>query len=200
MSAITAIPRTPRAVRQFLTTGQIARLLDVAPRTVTKLFDRGHLKGWRIPGSNDRRITRQSFVAFCKDRGIDVPIAAVPTVLAVSAGELFLATCREQFANRRWQAVVARTPFQAAQRVADAAPDACVIDAGSFGTGDATRLAADIAAAGVPAFLAPTEDQPFVKAEGATTLAPASNVHLADQVITLLSTAACYSSSDRTGR
>jgi two-component system, OmpR family, response regulator RpaA len=47
-----------------LTTGQVARLCGVAPRTVSKWFDSGKLPGFRVPGSRDRRIPRAAFRAF----------------------------------------------------------------------------------------------------------------------------------------
>ena len=49
---------------QIFTTGQVARLCRVAPRTVGKWVDSGRLKGYRIPGSKDRRIRRQELVRF----------------------------------------------------------------------------------------------------------------------------------------
>lgn len=43
-------------MKDVLTTGQIAKICRVAPRTVSKWFDDGRLKGYRIPGSHDRRV------------------------------------------------------------------------------------------------------------------------------------------------
>jgi len=36
---------------KVFTTGQVAKICKVAPRTVSKWFDSGRLKGYRIPGS-----------------------------------------------------------------------------------------------------------------------------------------------------
>ena len=44
---------------KVFTTGQVAKICKVAPRTVSKWFDSGRLKGYRIPGSQDRRIPRE---------------------------------------------------------------------------------------------------------------------------------------------
>jgi two-component system response regulator RpaA len=46
------------------TTGDISRICHVAPRTVSKWFDSGRLKGFLIPGSQDRRIPRKSLIEF----------------------------------------------------------------------------------------------------------------------------------------
>ncbi|HNS19345.1 MAG TPA: helix-turn-helix domain-containing protein [Sedimentisphaerales bacterium] len=52
--------------RNVLTTGDVARICNVAPRTVSKWFDSGQLKGYRIPGSKDRRIPLSELVRFMK--------------------------------------------------------------------------------------------------------------------------------------
>lgn len=54
----------------FLTTGQVASLAQVATRTVSKWFDSGILKGWKVPGSNDRRFLVQDVARFFYERGI----------------------------------------------------------------------------------------------------------------------------------
>lgn len=56
--------------KSVLTTGQVAKLCNVAPRTVTKWFDSGQLKGYRIPGSKDRRIPQNELIRFMKDHNI----------------------------------------------------------------------------------------------------------------------------------
>lgn len=50
--------------REVLTTGEVAKICHVAPRTVTKWFDAGELGGYRIPGSRDRRIPLAELVRF----------------------------------------------------------------------------------------------------------------------------------------
>lgn len=56
--------------KDVLTTGQVAQICNVAPRTVTKWFDSGQLKGYRIPGSRDRRIPTFELIRFMKTHGI----------------------------------------------------------------------------------------------------------------------------------
>ena len=57
-------------MKTILTTGKAAKVMGVAPRTVSKLFDSGELKGFRIPNSNDRRIESHSVVAFLVTNGM----------------------------------------------------------------------------------------------------------------------------------
>ena len=56
--------------KDVLTTGQVAQICNVAPRTVTKWFDAGQLKGYRIPGSRDRRIPTAEQIRFMKAHNI----------------------------------------------------------------------------------------------------------------------------------
>ena len=55
---------------KVFTTGQVAKICKVAPRTVSKWFDSGRLKGYRIPGSQDRRIPREYLIKFLKEHGM----------------------------------------------------------------------------------------------------------------------------------
>ena len=52
--------------KNVLTTGDVAKICNVAPRTVSKWFDTGQLKGYRIPGSKDRRIPLNELIRFMK--------------------------------------------------------------------------------------------------------------------------------------
>ncbi len=56
--------------KEVLTTGEVAKICNVAPRTVSKWFDSGALKGYRIPGSKDRRIPVAQLLRFMKEHGI----------------------------------------------------------------------------------------------------------------------------------
>lgn len=56
--------------KDVLTTGDVAKACHVAPRTVSKWFDSGDLRGYRIPGSRDRRIPREQLLAFMRANGI----------------------------------------------------------------------------------------------------------------------------------
>ncbi|MFM2164090.1 MAG: Polar-differentiation response regulator DivK, partial [Planctomycetota bacterium] len=56
--------------KDVLTTGEVARICNVASRTVSKWFDSGQLAGYRIPGSKDRRIPVSNLMAFMKKHNI----------------------------------------------------------------------------------------------------------------------------------
>ncbi len=56
--------------KTVLTTGEVAKICSVAPRTVSKWFDSGQLRGYRIPGSKDRRIPLDQLVKFMRTHGL----------------------------------------------------------------------------------------------------------------------------------
>ena len=56
--------------KDVFTTGEVAKICNVAARTVSKWFDSGQLQGYRIPGSKDRRITVANLMQFMKAHGI----------------------------------------------------------------------------------------------------------------------------------
>lgn len=62
--------------KNVLTTGEVAKICNVAPRTVSKWFDNGQIKGYRIPGSKDRRIPVSELVRFMKIH--DMPTTGIP--------------------------------------------------------------------------------------------------------------------------
>jgi hypothetical protein len=64
-----------------LTTGAVAAICDVAPRTVSKWIDKGLLPGWRIPGSKDRRVDAERLERFLIRHGIEGRIDVVRRVM-----------------------------------------------------------------------------------------------------------------------
>ncbi len=53
------------ALPRVFTTGHIAKMLGVSPATVVKKFMRtGRLRFYTVPGSLDRRVTKESLVEF----------------------------------------------------------------------------------------------------------------------------------------
>jgi len=63
--------------KNVLTTGDVAKICNVAPRTVSKWFDSGQLRGYCIPGSKDRRIPVSELVRFMKMHNMPTTILAV---------------------------------------------------------------------------------------------------------------------------
>ena len=82
--------------KDVLTTGEVAKICNVASRTVSKWFDSGQLRGYRIPGSKDRRIPLSNLRKFMKNHGIpmDGLMSGNTRVLIVDNDEEVLSTLR----------------------------------------------------------------------------------------------------------
>jgi excisionase family DNA binding protein len=77
-SVAPAAPSKPATEpRRIFTTGQVAKLVGVRPASVNKWFDRGVLKGYRIPGSQERRVPREQLDAFVRDQGLAESLEAL---------------------------------------------------------------------------------------------------------------------------
>jgi two-component system, OmpR family, response regulator RpaA len=56
--------------KRVFSTGEVAKVCRVAPRTVSKWFDAGLLKGYLFPGTRERRIPREQLVRFLQENGM----------------------------------------------------------------------------------------------------------------------------------
>lgn len=88
--------------KDVLTTGEVAKICNVASRTVSKWFDSGALEGYRIPGSKDRRIPVSSLKKFMKAHGIplDGLMSGDTRVLVVDGDEEITSTLRKILAEQ----------------------------------------------------------------------------------------------------
>ncbi len=53
-------------LRRPMTTGVVAKIAGVSIQMVNRWVDKGHLKGYKLPGSKDRRITHSALREFIK--------------------------------------------------------------------------------------------------------------------------------------
>jgi excisionase family DNA binding protein len=125
--------------KEVLTTGQVAKICRVAPRTVSKWFDTGQLRGYRIPGSKDRRIPLAQLVRFMKAYGIPLDgleIDNKPHVLLVDEesdlNELIGRTLNE---TGRFDVRVAASVFEAGAIASEFHPSIIVADVDMPGMG-----------------------------------------------------------------
>ena len=56
------------------TTGDVAKILDVSPRTVARLCDNGEIKAQRLSPRSPRRITQQALQTYITQNGLDLLI------------------------------------------------------------------------------------------------------------------------------
>ena len=117
--------------RAVLTTGQVAEICHVAPRTVSKWFDAGRLGGYRIPGSRDRRIPVEQLLAFMHAHGIpaDALDGGTCRVLVVDPAPDAGRIVNELNHSDRYDVRLATTEFQAGGLAQELAPHVIVLNA-----------------------------------------------------------------------
>ncbi len=129
--------------RDVLTTGDVAKLCHVTIRTVIKWFEKGHLKGYKIPGSRDRRFARVDVLQFMRDHGIpltdrDAEPAARKRILMVDDEAAILAVLEEylrQIGMFEWQ--TARNGYEAGLKTQSFRPHLLLTD---YNLGDITGV------------------------------------------------------------
>jgi len=118
--------------KDVFTTGQVAKICKVAPRTVSKWFDSGKLRGYRIPGSQDRRIPREHLIRFLKEH--EMPLGGLEEegwhkILVIGAEQLFLDRVKELLPeDEDFKFEVAHSGFEAGTQAQSFHPDTIVID------------------------------------------------------------------------
>jgi len=116
--------------KDVLTTGEVARICHVAPRTVSKWVDTGQLRGYRIPGSRDRRIPVDHLLAFMRAHGIpsDGLAGGLCRVLIVGAG-LPGGLVEALTQSHRYEVRTAATQFAAGLEAQQFRPQVVILDA-----------------------------------------------------------------------
>jgi excisionase family DNA binding protein len=117
---------------KVFTTGQVAKICKVAPRTVSKWFDSGRLKGYRIPGSQDRRIPRDYLIRFLKEHGMplgDLEDETMAKILVVCQDQVLIENLRRELpAEKSFKLGVASSGFEAGIQAESFHPDCIIVD------------------------------------------------------------------------
>jgi len=134
-------------MKKVFTTGQVAKICKVAPRTVSKWFDSGRLRGYRIPGSQDRRIPREHLIRFLKEHGM--PLGELEEegwhkILIIGAEQLFIERLQELLPeDEDYKYEVANSGFEAGIQAESFHPDTIVVDL-AMGRSEALQIAQNL--------------------------------------------------------
>jgi len=142
--------------KNVLTTGDVAKICNVAPRTVSKWFDSGQLKGYRIPGSKDRRIPLSELVRFMKVHNMPataLPVGKIRVLIVDSNGDMVSALADSLRTKADYEVQTARNNFETGAIAQKFAPHVLLI---SF-------LAGDIDATGICKSIRANEDLQTIK-------------------------------------
>ena len=118
-------------MKKVFTTGQVAKICKVAPRTVSKWFDSGRLRGYRIPGSQDRRIPREHLIRFLREHGMplgELEDETTGKVLIVGADEALLGGLRQYLGADSFRFERAGSGFEAGIQAESFRPDCILVD------------------------------------------------------------------------
>src|SRR5204863_5701434 len=128
--------------KEVLTTGEVAKICNVAPRTVSKWFDSGTLKGYRIPGSRDRRIPTSELIKFMKAHGIPLEgIASGRTRVLIVDDEREIVDVMERILTEQtnYEVKTATSCFQAGMECERFKPHVILLDL-HIGDNDSRQL------------------------------------------------------------
>lgn len=118
-------------MKTVFTTGEAAKICHVASRTVVKWFDSGKLRGYRIPGSQDRRIPREQLIRFLKENGMPLgPLDrdGVVTALIIGPDPSVRQALQQFVTNGSFQLEYSANEFEAGSRLNSLRPDCVIID------------------------------------------------------------------------
>lgn len=117
---------------QTYTTGKIAKLCEVAPRTVSQWIDKGLLRGYRIPGSQDRRVRKEELVKFLRNTGVyckDIENKLTNTALVISQDQVFVSSLESAIRDEETLTIkFANNPFLAGYLFHECSPLVIVAD------------------------------------------------------------------------
>lgn len=142
--------------KNVLTTGDVAKICNVAPRTVSKWFDSGQLKGYRIPGSKDRRIPLSELVRFMKVHNMPataLPVGKIRVLIVDSNGDMGSALADSLRTKADYEVQTARNNFETGAIAQKFAPHVLLI----------SLLAGDIDATGICKSIRANEDLQTIK-------------------------------------
>lgn len=134
-------------MKKVFTTGQVAKICKVAPRTVSKWFDSGRLRGYRIPGSQDRRIPREQLIKFLKEHGM--PLGELEEeewhkILIIGAEKIFIDRMKEILPeDEDYKYEIANSGFEAGIQAESFHPDTIIIDL-ALGRSEAIQITANL--------------------------------------------------------
>lgn len=120
----------------YLTTGDIAKLLGVTTRTVIRYIDKGVLKSYKLPGRGNNRVEKKDFLAFCKANELPVPETSLdveqailpPKVLIIDDDVNVCKSIARVLQRETIETVIAHDGFQAGALLHEHKPQVMTLD------------------------------------------------------------------------
>jgi len=119
--------------KKVYTTGEVADIVGVNFRTVSRWIDKGIMKGYKIPGRGDHRVTESGLLYFLQENDIPIPADMVRSQeekrIMVVDDELEMGNAIKRVLVRAgYKTVTANNGFQAGIQLQSFAPDLITLD------------------------------------------------------------------------
>jgi excisionase family DNA binding protein len=114
-----------------LTTGDIAKYCDVNLRTVIRWIDKGSLKGYKLPGRGNNKVTVENFVDFLKENKMPIPTEFLPnnkTTLIVDDDENMASAIKRVLKRNGFECSTATNGFLAGSKLMQYKPTLMTLD------------------------------------------------------------------------
>jgi excisionase family DNA binding protein len=118
------------AQKQLFTTGEAADICRVSQQTIIRCFDSGRIKGFRVPGSRDRRILRSDLLRFMKANNIptdELEVNLLRVLVVDSDDRRVRSLAAGLSADRRFQVQTARNGYDAGLQTGRHLPHVIVV-------------------------------------------------------------------------
>jgi len=114
------------------TTAEAAKICGVAPSTVSKWFEQGRLKGYRVPGSEEKRIPLEYLYDFLKKHGMplgELENEMAKKVLIISQDKTLINDLETTInLNSSFRAIIAELVADAKNQIEKIIPDCIIVD------------------------------------------------------------------------
>src|SRR5207253_3919251 len=135
------------AMKKVFTTRQVATICKVAPRTARKWLASARPRGYRIPGSQHRRISREQLIKFLKQHGMplgELEEEGLHKILIIGAEKLLIDRVKEVLPeDEDFKYELAHSGFEAGIQAESFHPDTIVIDL-AMGRSEALQIAGNL--------------------------------------------------------
>ncbi|MFT2091300.1 response regulator [Paraglaciecola sp. 2405UD69-4] len=114
-----------------LTTGDIAKYCDVNLRTVIRWIEKGSLKGYKLPGRGNNRVTVEDFLSFLNENNMPIPEDFLPkskTILIVDDDENMANAIKRVLRSSGFECDTATNGFLAGSKLMQKQPALMTLD------------------------------------------------------------------------
>ena len=118
---------------EYLSTGQIAELLSLTPRTIQRYINKGVLKAHKLPGRGNNRVSINDFAQFCEEHAMPFPkeiemVLQKPKILVIEDDLEMLRSIGRIIRQSNWEPILAADGFQAGKLLHEHRPVVMTLD------------------------------------------------------------------------